>query len=173
MCEEAGFQFLQDVFSFFRQPALIALAVALVAVLMCFMPVGPFRDNAGPPLPEEKGTVNRLFSRMKRLNLQYVIFFLISLSMTLALALDWGARKLSDDIMADAATLRSAITSMDDAAQRKKPPAFIYRERKDLDKFQARFIEDLSMDLAAHGRVGAGNAEAHGYFVEDEKSGPS
>ncbi|OGW38407.1 MAG: hypothetical protein A2X58_14380, partial [Nitrospirae bacterium GWC2_56_14] len=145
--KEAGYQFLQDVFTFFHDPVLIALSVAIVSMIVLFVPVGPFKKKSDVHFTFEllKNPV-KLVEWVKRANGHYVIFLTIAFVSTLALALDWGARNLARDIIADADTLQQIIRQMDEAAQNRKPAFFAFRQNQEKDTFRNRFIADLAVD---------------------------
>jgi hypothetical protein len=145
--KEAGYQFLQDVFTFFHDPVLIALSVAVVSMIVLFVPVGPYKKKGD--LSFSFGLLKnpvRIIEWLKRTNGHYIIFFVIAFVSTLALALDLGARNLARDIMADTDTLQRIIRQMDDAAQNKEPAFFSFRQHQAVDTFQNRFIADLALD---------------------------
>ncbi len=146
--KEAGYQFLQDVFTFFQDPGLIALSVAVVSMIVLFVPVGPLKRMSDRPefssglLINPKGLIEWLKGR----NIHYSIFLIGAIISTLALALDWGAHNLAKDIMDDANTLQRIAEKMDGAAQNKKPAFFAFKQNQDIDTFQSRFIADLALD---------------------------
>ena len=96
---EAGYQFFQDIFTFFQDWRLIPFFVFLMALLLLTVPAGRSRAMKG----DNDSTVGRQIVRsvtlLRQYGINYGIFLALALSATFILTSGWFVKKLSSDIV--------------------------------------------------------------------------
>lgn len=141
---EAGFQFLQDVFTFFQDWRLILLFVPLMALLLLTVPVGG--SIAGREGPGSRGParITHPLTHLRRCGINYGVFLGLALSAALILTSGWFVRKLSSDIVRQERLLADIA---DDLGRK----LLILLPRKGAveraDEFQRRFYEELTFGV--------------------------
>lgn len=118
---EAGYQFFQDIFTFFHDWKLILCFVVVLILIIITIPYGPFgskekEDVSISPEKKKKGDVevkkkgnilNNLISIktnnpihwVRSHSLHYVFFLLLPLSASIILTMDWPVKNLSKNII--------------------------------------------------------------------------
>lgn len=141
---EAGYQFFQDIFTFFQDWKLILLFAMIMAVTLVMIPVG------GPVSGKEEGEQRfhwtkspiSLVRHIRRKRIHYPIFLLLALSASTILTTDWFVRRLSSDIIRQERLLA-------DIAEDIKGKLLILipneKGRERATEFQKRFYEELTI----------------------------
>lgn len=140
--QEAGYQFLNDIFTFFQRPELILLFILATAVLILLIPVGPFSPEETKPISKESMRKNPFvvlkWIRNKRLH--YLLFLAMAVSASTLLIGQWGVKNLSAVIMS-----QERILSRASDTTKQGDLFFIPLVNRVPNEFQRRFNETLTM----------------------------
>lgn len=141
---EAGFQFLQDIFTFFQDWRLILLFIGLMALLLLTVPVGGISATQGANTSAGAGRLARSMALLRWYGINYVIFLGLALSAAFILTSGWFVKKLSADIVRQ----ERLLADIADGLGRK---VLILLPRKGAteraDEFQRRFYEELTFGV--------------------------
>lgn len=96
---EAGYQFFQDIFTFFQDWRLLLLFLVAAILVVFLIPVGPFTFGAGADFPPGHG-VKRILARIRGSGTHYGLFFFLALSASISLTSNLGLENLSKAIEA-------------------------------------------------------------------------
>jgi len=135
---EAGYQFFQDMFTFFQDWKVVLLFIAVIAAIIITIPVGPFISAKKEPQP---CTVIHVLGLIRRLGLNYLFFSVLAISACLVLVTNLPAKKLYSNIFE-----QEQLLSM--LAEECKSGPLVFVPRKGADKsantFQKIFYNELT-----------------------------
>jgi len=155
--KEAGFRFLQDIFTFFQTWPLMLLFILATGVVIALIPLGPFS------LPEKKGKkrvpsqpgrrtalrkplpLRELFLWIKTRWLHYVLFLGLGLFAGICLTASWGVKNLSSDIMRQETVLLRSQELLN------LRPLFVPTDYKAMNEFQRRFYREVTAGIPEQG----------------------
>ncbi|OGQ80204.1 MAG: hypothetical protein A3F90_12755 [Deltaproteobacteria bacterium RIFCSPLOWO2_12_FULL_60_19] len=127
---EAGYQFFQDIFTFFQDWRLLLLFLAATALVIALMPVGPYAaDESKGPADKSKESAGKpwivraatrivdaapwIVIRLRGHAIHYVLFLALALGASLMLTSDLGVKNLSKSIDAYEAQLQRTLDYVD------------------------------------------------------------
>lgn len=139
---EAGFQFFQDIFTFFQDWRLIPFFVILMALLLLTVPVGG--GKAAHERPAAEGRITRSVSLILRYRINYLIFLTLALSAAFILTSGWFVRKLSSDIVCQERLLADVSHDLGEKILILLPRKGALEQA---DEFQQRFYEELTFGV--------------------------
>ena len=141
---EAGFQFFQDIFTFFQDWRLIPFFVILMALLLLTVPVGGGSQVNERTATSGEGRISRSVALILRYRINYIIFLTLALSAAFILTSGWFVRKLSSDIVCQERVLADLSRDLGGMV-------LILLPRKGAleraDEFQQRFYEELTFGV--------------------------
>ncbi len=197
--KEAGYQFIQDVFTFFRSPALIMLFIIAAGLVTAFIPVGPFgriaekrQDKTGPdrttadkteqdrpaPVPVPAFVRTCLLApvaAVKARGLHYLLFLVPAMFAAITLTANWSVKSLSADIMHQERVLKQSLDFLQRNPLLLVPQgdaALVAR----MNEFQQRFYAEITAGIPESGWREAevnGALRQLGYIARSDPAGPS
>lgn len=139
--QEAGYQFFQDIFTFFQDWWLILLFLLVTSLVVTLIPVGPFSPVTRKDLSAQ-GWMTRvpmsIVARMRNQGIHYFLFFGLALLTSISLTSNWAVRNLSADIARNEQLLSKIVDSF-------KGRLFVLVPNDEVDPnpFQQRFHDLL------------------------------
>lgn len=139
---EAGYQFFQDMFTFFQDWKVVLLFIAVIIAIIITIPVGPFIGSRINPQPAKgiKCFFN-IFGIIRRQGLNYLIFSTLAISACLVLVTNLPAKKLYSNIFEQEQLLSMLVEEC-------KSGPLVFAPRKGADKkantFQKIFYNELT-----------------------------
>lgn len=141
---EAGFQFFQDIFTFFQDWRLIPFFVILMALLLLTVPVSGRSVDHERAASAPQRIIARSVALILRYRINYLIFLTLALSAAFILTSGWFVRKLSSDIVCQERLLADVSHDLGEKI-------LILLPRKGAlehaDEFQQRFYEELTFGV--------------------------
>jgi hypothetical protein len=153
--KEAGFQFIQDVFTFFQSWPLVLLFLLATGFVIAFIPVGPF-GGALPERPKSAASPRLVHAYLvapvagvKKRGLHYLLFLAFALAAGVMLTANWSVKNLSSDIMRQERILKKSLEQL-------QTPLFLFpavdlTALGEKNEFQKRFYADLTRDVPERG----------------------
>ncbi|HEY5975666.1 MAG TPA: hypothetical protein VIU41_13085, partial [Geobacteraceae bacterium] len=141
---EAGYQFFQDIFTFFQDWRLIPFFVLLMVLLLLTVPVGRGNDGREGAVDPFVGPVAHAVDLLRWNGVNYVIFLALALSAAVILTSGWFVKRLSSDIVQQERLLADITDDLG-----KKVIILLPRKVKagQVDVFQQRFFDELTYSV--------------------------
>jgi hypothetical protein len=142
--KEAGYQFFQDIFTFYQRWELIFLFILAIGLVFLLIPVGPFSSGLRPAITVNNRILKRTLEfifRMRDKGVHYVLFLALAISTSISLTSDYGVRNLSENILRQERVLKDIF----DIAKNNR--LIFTLERKPGihdDEFRQKFYEKLT-----------------------------
>jgi hypothetical protein len=141
--KEAGYQFFQDIFTFFQRWELIFFFIFAISLIFLLIPVGPFspglRQNIAVNTRVIKYTLEFIF-RMREKGVHYVLFLALAIITSISLTSDYGVRNLSKNILQQERVLKE---SFDVALNNRLIFTLERKPSRDDGEFRRKFYEKL------------------------------
>jgi hypothetical protein len=141
---EAGYQFVQDIFTFYQRWELIFLFIFVICLIFLLIPAGPFSSGSSPDIKANNATIRRALAyifKMRGKGVHYVLFLALAIFTSISLISDCGVRNLSEKILRQERELKEIYTIV-------KNNRLIFKlERKpgiQDDEFRRKFYEKLT-----------------------------
>ncbi|MBW2739136.1 MAG: hypothetical protein JRE64_09890, partial [Deltaproteobacteria bacterium] len=141
--KEAGYQFLQDIFSHFQRWDLILLFILVTCLVLALIPVGPFFSPEEKRAKLSKQAIKKnpliIIEWIRHNAIHYILFLCLALSANIGLTSNWAVRNLSSNIICQERLLSHAVDLM-------KNKLLVFAPAKDnlrVNEFQRRFYERL------------------------------
>ncbi len=143
--KEAGYQFFQDIFTFFQRWELILLFILATCLILLLIPAGPFSPASKKDIHSNRKIIQEALSfvfRMRDKGVHYYLFLGLAIFTSISLTSDLGVRNLSKNILRYERTLKE----ISDIATNNRL-IFIMERKATIhgDEFQQRFYKELSM----------------------------
>ncbi len=140
---EAGYQFFQDIFTFFQRWELIFLFIFTISLIFLLIPTGPFSPESGRDITVKNRTIKFALESifgMRDKGVHYVLFLALAISISLSLTSDYGVRSLSKAILRHENILKETFDIAKNNrlifTPEQKPGAY--------DEFRQKFYEKLT-----------------------------
>jgi hypothetical protein len=140
--KEAGYQFLQDIFTFFERPELVLIFILALLLVFFIVPIGPYKKAEG-----NSGVLRRIFKgnfKLKELSrslidirVQYSFFLMIALLCAIVLISNYPTRLLTTKIISQERYLSQTQESLEE------PIFFVKKSSIHPNGFQKRFYEQF------------------------------
>lgn len=140
--KEAGFQFLQDIFTFFQRWDLVVVFILAVLFLFLLIPLGPFMRKEQQPaflMQEITKKPYVLISRFRALGIHYLLFLLLTISVGISLTAQWKVKAITNQIMRQEQMLADVVPLLKD-----KLLVFIPKEKVQASIIEKRFMTDMT-----------------------------
>lgn len=139
---EAGYQFLQDIFTFFERPELVLIFILALLLVFFLVPIGPYKSTerrSGNLRSLLKGNykLKELGRSLVDIRAQYSLFLVIALFCAIALISNHATRLLTMKIISQEGYLNQAQESLEE------PIFFVKRAGRTPNGFQKRFYEQF------------------------------
>jgi len=140
--KEAGYQFLQDIFTFFEQPELVLIFILALLLVFLLVPIGPYRKAEGNSsvlrwLFKGNYKLKDLGRSLVDIRVQYFFFLMIALFCAIVLISNFATRLLTTKIISQERYLSQAQESLEE------PIFFVKRAGRTPNGFQKRFYEQF------------------------------
>jgi len=139
--QEAGYQFFQDIFTFFQDWRLLLLFLLATGLVATLIPIGPFSPGTQRHVPAPGGMTGVPVSfllRMRSKGVHYLLFLGLALFTGISLTSNWAVRNLSSDIARNEKLLAEIVDSF-----KGRLLIFTPRGQADSTPFQRRFYDVL------------------------------
>jgi hypothetical protein len=142
--KEAGYQFFQDIFTFYQRWELIFLFILAICLVFLLIPVGPFSSGSRPDITTNNRIIRwalEFIFRMRDKGAHYVLFLALAISISISLTSNYGVRNLSKNILRQERVLKE----ISDIAKNNR--LIFTLERKPGihdDEFRQKFYEKLT-----------------------------
>ena len=140
--KEAGYQFLQDIFTHFQRWDLILLFILATCLVLALIPVGPFSPEEKRTKLSKQAIVKNpliIIEWIRHNAIHYILFLCLALSANIGLTSNWAVRNLSSNIICQERFLSHAVDLM-------KNELLVFAPAKDnlrVNEFRRRFYERL------------------------------
>jgi hypothetical protein len=107
--KEAGYQFFQDIFTFFQRWELILLFILATCLILLLIPAGPFSPASKKDIHSNRRIIQEALSfvfRMRDKGVHYYLFLGLAIFTSISLTSDLGVRNLSKNILRYERTLK-------------------------------------------------------------------
>jgi len=145
--EEAGYQFIHDIFTFFSRWDLILLFIIATIIVVTLIPIGPFVRGEKKDLSKKPVSIRILVSILENVRnkgIHYFLFLVLVLSTSLSLTSKWGVKRLSENIINQERILSSISEGMEGKLLAFTP--LPKSETSGANEFQVRFYNLLRYD---------------------------
>ena len=140
--KEAGYQFLQDIFTHFQRWDLILLFILATCLVLALIPVGPFSPEEKRTKLSKQAIVKNpliIIEWIRHNAIHYILFLCLALSANIGLTSNWAVRNLSSNISSQERLLSRALDVME-----KELLVFVPAQNNiHFNEFQLRFYEKL------------------------------
>jgi hypothetical protein len=140
--KEAGYQFFQDIFTYFQRWELILLFILATSLVLALIPIGPFSPEEKRAALSKRAIVKNpliIVGWIRHKAIHYILFLCLALSANISLTSNWAVRNLSSNISCQERLLSNAVDVM-------KNELLVFAPIKDnvrVNEFQQRFYERL------------------------------
>lgn len=139
--KEAGYQFFQDIFTFFQQPELLLLFILATSLVVASIPVGPFSSNVQTDLLAQRWIFRLPMSIVLWIRgngIHYFLFLGLALSAGISLTSNWAIKNLSSGIIAHERLLANIFDAAKD-----KLLVFVPKDEVKPNRLQQGFYDAL------------------------------